>query len=73
MKQAITEFKKQFKAKTAAAWEDRKTMVAKKGKLCFIMSRRGCTKLDSVQGNTLGWVGRSCMWLRLGSQFIYRA
>ncbi|KAF8610399.1 PARP-domain-containing protein [Ceratobasidium sp. AG-I] len=35
-KQAIAEFKKQFKAKTAAAWESRKTMVPKKGKYTWL-------------------------------------
>ncbi|CEL52142.1 poly [Rhizoctonia solani AG-1 IB] len=35
-KQAIQEFKKQFKSKCAANWEDRKTMVAKKGKYTWL-------------------------------------
>ncbi|KAG9101442.1 hypothetical protein FS749_006946 [Ceratobasidium sp. UAMH 11750] len=35
-KQAIAEFKKQFKSKTAANWEDRKTMVPKKGKYTWL-------------------------------------
>ncbi|KAG8690265.1 hypothetical protein FRC11_012818, partial [Ceratobasidium sp. 423] len=35
-KQAIQEFKKQFKSKTAANWEDRKTMVPKKGKYTWL-------------------------------------
>ncbi|KAF8710590.1 hypothetical protein RHS03_02283, partial [Rhizoctonia solani] len=35
-KQAIQEFKKQFKSKTAADWEKRKTMVAKKGKYTWL-------------------------------------
>lgn len=39
VKQAILEFKKQFKSKTAAAWEGRKTMVAKKGEFCCVMRR----------------------------------
>ncbi|TCD65883.1 hypothetical protein EIP91_002043 [Steccherinum ochraceum] len=33
---AISEFKKQFKSKTAANWEDRHTMVAKKGKYTWL-------------------------------------
>ncbi|CUA75523.1 poly [Rhizoctonia solani] len=35
-KQAIQEFKKQFKSKTGANWEDRKTMVPKKGKYTWL-------------------------------------
>ncbi|KAG8707140.1 hypothetical protein FRC09_002008 [Ceratobasidium sp. 395] len=35
-KQAIAEFKKQFKSKTAANWENRKTMVPKKGKYTWL-------------------------------------
>ncbi|CAE6459082.1 unnamed protein product [Rhizoctonia solani] len=35
-KQAIQEFKKQFKSKSAANWEDRKTMVPKKGKYTWL-------------------------------------
>lgn len=33
---AINEFKKQFKAKTAADWASRKTMVAKSGKYMWL-------------------------------------
>ncbi|EUC67320.1 poly(ADP)-ribose polymerase PARP protein, putative [Rhizoctonia solani AG-3 Rhs1AP] len=35
-KQAIQEFKKQFKGKAGANWEDRKTMVPKKGKYTWL-------------------------------------
>ncbi|KAI0073797.1 PARP-domain-containing protein [Panus rudis PR-1116 ss-1] len=33
---AVNEFKKQFKAKTGANWEDRKTMAPKKGKYMYL-------------------------------------
>ncbi|QRW00536.1 poly(ADP)-ribose polymerase PARP protein [Ceratobasidium sp. AG-Ba] len=36
VKQAITEFKKQFKSKTGANWDDRKNMVPKKGKYIWL-------------------------------------
>ncbi|KAI0063109.1 PARP-domain-containing protein [Artomyces pyxidatus] len=52
--QAVNEFKKQFKAKAGTAWEQRKSMVAKKGKYMWLERVFEDDKDDDKQENKAG-------------------